>query len=157
MAKFIATEDGYVNLDHVVKLTLNHKGDRYAVYLDGDHRSTTARERDVERALCSIYPAAPGTTALAAWTYCEDGKWDVNFEEHAVIAWQSDEYGAVTPITATHPGLSRNEFWILPTANGKFWDLGDCDGGPRDSLDAVKEALIKDAKEAAERKAKPAA
>jgi hypothetical protein len=146
MAKFIATKDGCVNLDHVVKVSPNFKGDKYVVYLAGDQETTTAHKCDVGKSLFPVYPADPGTTVLAAWAYQEDGEWNVQTAEHAVVAWQSDEYGILSPVTATCTGLASNDRWLLPTGSGKVWDLSDDKCVPYDSLDEAKRVIMEEAK-----------
>jgi hypothetical protein len=106
MAKFISTDEGWVNLSHVAVVRQRHYvGQKpFLIFEAPDGRSlgrATNPDQDVGTLLAEIWPAASRAVALVVWTYCDanhDGRPDsVRSQLVPITGWRLT-YGTPEPV-----------------------------------------------------------
>jgi hypothetical protein len=103
MSHFVETDDGWVNLDHVLKVERAKVGERL-LFLDRAGEIVAkldSRGIDANELLAPVMPAAPGTAAVCIWVATDEGRpeeKDVIVTERAVIGWRFGYHEYPTPV-----------------------------------------------------------
>jgi hypothetical protein len=101
MAHFIETDEGLINLDHVIRITHNSKGESVLHTVDG--KSTIgcellSKDEDLRG---TIIPAAPGTEAVVLAIWASVGRptetSSIHVRAEPIIAWR-EANGYATPV-----------------------------------------------------------
>lgn len=143
MAKFVSADGGvWVNLDHCATVEELHYTGKPTAWLfknsDGNTiaRLSNARE-DFETAAATIWPSAPGATALIVETFCNatyGGRPDTVYSQCIPIAGWQLACGMACPVLPEAP--TGCGVVLIATPDGKFLSPEDCTYGSQTEAEA---------------------
>jgi hypothetical protein len=134
MPRFISADDGtWINVSHVTVVRERHFVGKkpFLIFESADGRSLgrlTDPDQDIEALAATVWPAAPGMTAIVIYTGCEaddwgDGRPDNAFSQHIpLVGWQLI-HGAATPVLVESGMKGAHVLIALP--DGKLIAPGD--------------------------------
>lgn len=110
---FIRTDKGFINTDHIQRITLDNHGTWYGAYDRNDRALGHVLHVDVQQFTSTIVPAAPGeTVVMLIPNFGANGPTadDVGVLVEPVVAWQINPDGA-KPVL--YDGARPDGSWVL--------------------------------------------
>jgi hypothetical protein len=124
MALFIEADDGWINLDHIARVTQALGENRTALFYDADGKIVGRKNRceglDIHELTAPIVPAAAGAAAFVVSTISSEhgGRPDeVCCRPEQIVAWRL-MYGGAVPLLIE--ATTSNEVVLIPLPDGRL-------------------------------------